>query len=37
MSLNKIFIENLIPTELIKIAKFQSEQRTKYIKTQFFP
>ena len=34
---NKIFIENLVPTELIKIAKFQSEQRTKYIKTQFFP
>ena len=35
MSLYKEFVEILIPTELIKIAEFHSEQRTKYIKRQF--
>lgn len=37
MSLYKEFVEILIPTELIKIAEFHSEQRTKYIKRQFSP
>ena len=37
MSLYKEFVEILIPTELIKIAEFHSEQRTKYIKLQFSP
>ncbi len=37
MSLYKEFVEILIPTELIKIADFHSEQRTKYIKRQFSP
>ena len=37
MRLYKEFVEILIPTELIKIAEFHSEQRTKYIKRQFSP
>ena len=35
MSLYNEFVETLIPTELIKIAEFHSEKRTKYIKRQF--
>ena len=35
MSLYNEFVEILIPTELIKIAEFQFEKRTKYIKRQF--
>ena len=37
MSLYNKFVEILIPTELIKIAEFHSEKRTKYIKRQFSP
>ena len=37
ISLYNEFVEILIPTELIKIAEFHSEQRTKYIKRQFLP
>ena len=37
ISLYNKFVEILIPTELIKIAEFHYEQRTKYIKRQFSP